>query len=110
VPDDGEQHAVPGHVPGSVDEPAPPGRARPGASMPKRLLSGFLADGQDRAVPCRPPGLLAMILGMVCVPGLGWVTSMPCLPLRACADGAPGADELVEDEPAPAKLRPGADQ
>jgi hypothetical protein len=62
VPDEREQHAVPGHVRGGVNEPVRSGRVRsggvwPGPNMAERLLSGFLAEGHYQGVPYRPPEL-----------------------------------------------------
>jgi hypothetical protein len=72
VPDEREQRAITGQVPGSANEPVWSGRVRSGGgwrgpNMSERLLSGFLADGHYQGVPYRPPELSVVVRLLVCV-------------------------------------------
>jgi hypothetical protein len=58
-------------VAGDKAKPAPPGAASLIAGVPKRLVSGSLAGGEDECIPYRPLKLAVVMLGLVCVPGRG---------------------------------------
>jgi hypothetical protein len=61
VPDIGKQRAVAGQVAGDMAQFAPPGAVDPAASLPKSLVSGPLADGEDQ---CDPAALAAALFGL----------------------------------------------
>ena len=54
VPDVSQQHAVAGQMAGDTAKVTPPSTVRLVASLPKRLVSHLLTDGQGESVPESP--------------------------------------------------------
>jgi hypothetical protein len=63
VPDVSQQRAVAGQVAGDTAKVTPLSTVRLVASLPKRLVSCFLADGQSESVPKDP------FQGVIALPG-----------------------------------------
>jgi hypothetical protein len=79
VPDVGQQRAVAGDMAGDTAKATPLSTVHLVASLPKRLVSHLLADGQSESVPEGPLQGAIAFPGSVCIPMAGF-RSPHCLP------------------------------
>jgi hypothetical protein len=79
VPDVSQQRAVAGQMAGDTAKVTPPSTVRLGASLPKRLVSHLLADGQSESVPKGPLQSAIALPCSVLIPMAGF-RSLHCLP------------------------------
>jgi hypothetical protein len=85
VPDVSQQRAVAGQMAGDTAKVTPSSTVRLVASLPKRLVSHLLADGQSESVPEGPLQGAIAFLCSVLTPRAGF-RSPHCLPPRLPSD------------------------